>query len=156
MGVEIERKFLILSDAYKQGITGKVYRQGYLNSEKERIVRVRIVGDEGFLTIKGLSKGIQRTEFEYAIPLNDAGHMLENLCLQPIIEKTRYLIPYEGHVWEVDEFHGENQGLVVAEIEFSSKNEHFSKPPWVGEDVSHDWRYFNSNLSIHPYTSWED
>jgi len=156
MGVEIERKFLIISDAYKEGAQGKVYRQGYLNTEKERIVRVRIVGDEAFLTIKGLSRGIQRTEFEYSIPLSDATQLLEDLCQKPLIEKTRYKVPFEGHTWEIDEFHGENEGLVVAEIELSHRKEHFSKPPWVGKDVSHDWRYFNSNLLVHPFTSWEN
>ncbi len=156
MGIEIERKFLITSDAYKHGAVGQVYRQGYLNTQKNRIVRVRIIGKEAFLTIKGLSKGIQRTEFEYPIPLDDAYHLLDHLCEKPIIEKTRFKVLYEGHIWEIDEFHGENTGLVVAEIELEDKNEQFSKPPWVGEDVSHDWRYFNSNLLLHPFTSWED
>lgn len=155
MGVEIERKFLIISDDYKQGSVGQDYRQGYLNSEKNRIVRVRIIGDEAFLTIKGISKGIRRTEFEYTIPLSDATHLLDHLCQQPIIEKTRFKVPYKGHIWEIDEFHGENEGLVVAEIELDQINETFETPEWVGDEVSHDWRYFNSNLLIHPFSKWE-
>ncbi len=155
MGVEIERKFLITSDAYQHGAEGQIYRQGYLSNDKNRVVRVRLKGNKGYLTIKGISQGIVRSEYEYEIPHDDAAHLLEVLCLKPIIEKTRYKISYEGHIWEVDEFHGENEGLVVAEIELSHKDEKFSKPLWIGAEVSDDYRYFNSNLTTHPYSLWK-
>ena len=155
MGIEIERKFLVTSDDYKQGVKGELYRQGYLNSNKERVVRVRVRGQQGCITIKGLPKGLVRPEYEYDIPLCDADFLLQHLCEQPIIEKTRYRVQFADKLWEVDEFHGENAGMVVAEIELSDMDEEFERPPWVGEEVSHDWRYFNSNLLIHPYSRWK-
>ena len=154
MGLEIERKYLVISDEYKSATKGVLYRQGYLNSNKERVVRVRIGGEQGFITIKGLPTGIERPEFEYSIPLQEADFLLRNICEQPIIEKTRYKITYMNHLWEIDEFHGENKGMIVAEIELQSSDEPFEMPPWVGEEVSHDWRYFNSNLLTNPYTKW--
>ena len=155
MGKEIERKFLVKGEAWKSLATGRRYRQGYLNSAKERTVRVRTIDNRAFLTVKGPNTGITRSEFEYEIPLEDARAMLDTLAERPLIEKTRYKIASSGHVWEVDEFEGENQGLVVAEIELSTEGESFEKPEWIGEEVSDDPRYYNSSLVAHPYSSWK-
>jgi len=154
MGTEIERKFLVKGDSWRQGATGTVYRQGYLSTVKERTVSVRTVGDVGWLTIKGLTRGATRTEFEYAVPLADATQMLNELCEQPLIEKTRYRIPHAGLVWEVDEFAGVNEGLIVAEVELSSEDQQVELPAWVDAEVSGDPRYFNANLVAHPYSRW--
>lgn len=155
MGIEIEKKFLLTGTEWKQLATGTAYRQGYLNSVKERTVRVRTINDQGFLTIKGVSVGATRLEYEYEIPLEDANALLDELCEKPLIEKNRYKISFSGFTWEVDEFFGENDGLVVAEIELESENQVFDKPEWVGEEVTGDSRYFNSNLINNPYTKWE-
>ena len=152
MAKEIERKFRVKEGSWRQA-KGTKYRQGYLNSAKERIVRVRTIDDKGYLTIKGLTVGVSRMEFEYKIPRQDADALLE-ICEKPLIEKDRYKIEHGGFVWEVDEFFGENQGLIVAEIELESEDQYFSKPDWVGEEVTGDPRYFNSNLIKNPYTSW--
>lgn len=152
MGIEIERKFLVKSNEWKTA-KGVYYSQGYLNSDKLRTVRVRIAGDKAYLTIKGQSQGASRAEFEYAISLADAEQLLQ-LCEQPLIQKQRYRISYEGLVWEVDEFLGDNQGLVVAEVELTSENQSIPLPNWVGEEVTHDIRYFNSNLVKHPFKQW--
>ncbi|RZI40542.1 CYTH domain-containing protein [Herbaspirillum sp. HC18] len=154
MGVEIERKFLVRDDRWKALGQGVLLRQGYLSSAPERIVRVRIEGDSAMLTIKGRTEGATRSEWEYAIPLADARTFLDTLCERPIIEKRRYRIPFEGMVWEVDEFLGENDGLVVAEIELESENQAFSKPEWISDEVTHDARYFNANLLRNPYSKW--
>lgn len=154
MAVEIERKFLVTGDAWRDA-PAVFYSQGYLNRDKQRTVRVRIAGEEAFLTVKGQSAGASRAEFEYPIPLWDARDLLA-LCEQPLVEKYRRKIPYEGFVWEVDEFLGENQGLVVAEIELPSEDTRFSIPDWVGEEVTSDVRYFNSNLSLYPYCHWNE
>lgn len=155
MGKEIERKFLLKSDAWRALATGTTYRQGYLNSAKERTVRIRTVGDKAFLTIKGLSVGVTRSEYEYPIPFDDCNAMLDSLAEKPLIEKKRYKIPLGGLTWEIDEFFGENQGLIVAEVELQSEDQAFDKPAWVGEEVSGDPRYFNSNLIKHPYSRWK-
>lgn len=152
MAVEIERKFLVTGDAWRDA-PAVFYSQGYLNRDKQRTVRVRIAGEDAFLTVKGQSAGASRAEFEYPIPLWDARDLLA-LCEQPLVEKYRRKIVYEGFVWEVDEFLGENQGLVVAEIELPSEDTRFSIPDWVGEEVTSDVRYFNSNLAQHPFTRW--
>ncbi len=154
MGKEIERKFLVKSDDWRKLAEGVMYRQGYLNSAKERTVRIRTVGDKAFLTIKGITVGATRVEYEYEIPYADCMFMLDNLAEKPIIEKKRYKIPMDGFTWEVDEFFGENKGLIVAEIELASEDQAFPKPAWIGEEVSGDPRYFNSNLIKHPYCSW--
>ncbi len=154
MAVEIERKFLLLSDDWKAGVTGVLYRQGYLCASSEKTVRVRIAGDDAFLTIKGKSNGISRQEYEYDIPLADAERMLADLCAKPLIEKLRYLVNYNGFTWEIDEFLGENKGLVVAEIELDSETESFPRPSWLGLEVSDDIRYFNSSLVTNPYCDW--
>lgn len=154
MGLEIERKFLVTGTAWKALAAGVLIRQGYLSSAAERTVRVRIAGDQGFLTVKGKSRGLTRAEFEYAIPVEDAAAMLDGLCEKPLIEKTRYRVPFGAHTWEVDEFHGANAGLVVAEVELASADEEPALPPWVGREVSRDARYFNANLVKKPFTTW--
>lgn len=154
MSVEIERKFLVRGDAWKSLAQGAALRQGYLSSHPERIVRVRIEGDAAMLTIKGRTVGATRGEWEYPLPLEDAQRFLDELCEKPIIDKVRYRIPYQGMIWEVDEFAGENTGLVVAEIELSAEDQVFAKPEWVGEEVTHDVRYFNANLLRKPYSTW--
>jgi adenylate cyclase len=154
MGKEIERKFLIKSDGWRSLASGTMYRQGYLSTVKERTVRVRTVGERGFLTIKGVTTGVTRAEFEYEIPVTEANAMLDSLCERPLIEKSRYRIEHRGLVWEVDEFFGENQGLVIAEVELVNEGQRIDLPSWVGEEVSDDPRYFNSNLTKHPYTRW--
>ena len=154
MAKEIERKFLVKGVDWKAMAKGTRYRQGYLNSVKERTVRVRTIDDKGFLTVKGITTGATRSEFEYEIPAADADAMLTDLCEKPLIEKNRYKIQAGRHVWEIDEFFGENQGLIVAELELTTENETFEKPGWVGEEVTGDPRYFNSNLIKHPFTKW--
>jgi adenylate cyclase len=154
MGQEIERKFLVKGTAWKAQAAGMLYRQGYLSSVKERTVRVRIGGEKAFLTIKGLNKGVTRTEFEYPVPVDDAAAMLDGLCERPLIEKTRYVLPSGGYTWEIDEFHGDNDGLVVAEVELQRADDKPPLPEWVGEEVSSDARYFNSNLVKKPFKTW--
>lgn len=154
MGFEIERKFLVTGTAWKGPAEGVFTRQGYLSSAADRTVRVRIAGNEGFLTVKGKSQGLSRAEFEYAIPVEDAAAMLEGLCEKPLIEKTRYRVPFGARIWEVDEFHGANAGLVVAEMELESLDEEPDLPPWVGREVSQDARYYNANLAKRPFTTW--
>ena len=156
MGKEIERKFLVIGEAWRGLAQGTLYRQGYLNSAKERTVRVRTVGDKAFLTIKGLTVGASRVEYEYEIPFEDGNFLLDNLAEKPIIEKKRYRIPQGKFVWEIDEFFGENQGLIVAEIELESEDEAFDRPEWAGQEVTGDPRYFNSNLIRLPYTRWQN
>lgn len=154
MAQEIERKFLVTGDAWRTLASATLYRQGYLSTAKECTVRVRIAGDKGYMTVKGPSVGASRAEFEYEIPAADADAMLDALCARPLIEKTRRKIPFEGLVWEVDEFAGDNEGLVVAEVELTDEAQEVSLPDWVGEDVTHDPRYFNANLVTHPYKAW--
>ena len=154
MGIEIERKFLVTGDAWKAAAEGVLYRQGYLSTDKARTVRVRIAGEQSFLTVKGLSSGNARAEFEYAIPLADAAEMLDQLCLKPLIEKRRYTLQCHGLCWEVDEFLGDNLGLVIAEVELDSAHQAIELPQWVGREVSDDARYFNSSLIAHPYSTW--
>ena len=154
MGTEIERKFLVKENSWRSLAAGTKYRQGYLNSTKERTVRVRTIDDKGFLTIKGITTGASRAEYEYEIPAADADALLDDLCEKPLIEKNRYKIDFEGFVWEVDEFFGENQGLIVAEVELESEDQAFEKPVWIGEEVTGDPKYFNSNLINNPYLKW--
>lgn len=154
MNQEIERKFLVNGDRWRDLATGIHYRQGYLQRTKEKTVRVRIAGEKAFLTIKGQTIGIGRLEFEYPIPVADAVEMLEKLGDRPQIEKKRYRIPVENFVWEVDEFFGENQGLIMAEIELQSEDQAFLKPDWIGVEVTHASRYYNANLVSYPYSQW--
>ena len=154
MGVEIERKFLVVDERWRALGVGVSLRQGYLSSHPERVVRVRIEGDLAMLTIKGRSVSASRGEWEYPIPLADAEQFLASLCEQPLIEKKRYRIQHEGMLWEVDEFFGANAGLVVAEIELEAEDQPFSRPDWLGAEVTDDARYFNANLIGHPFTEW--
>tara|TARA_B100001971_G_scaffold164976_1_gene155517 strand:+ start:155 stop:619 length:465 start_codon:yes stop_codon:yes gene_type:complete len=154
MAQEIERKFMITGEAWRELAKGTAYRQGYLSTVKERTVRVRTIDDKGFLTIKGITVGATRAEYEYEIPAGDANEMLDDLCEQPIIEKKRYKVPLDGFIWEIDEFGGVNEGLIVAEIELESEDQEFNKPDWIGDEVSGDPRYFNSNLIANPFTTW--
>lgn len=154
MGKEIERKFLVKDNSWRALAPGTQYRQGYLNSAKERIVRVRTIKDKGYLTIKGITSGATRAEYEYEIPVAEAEAMLDELCEKPLIEKNRSKIDYGKLIWEVDEFFGENQGLIVAEVELESEDQDFEKPGWIGDEVTGDPKYFNSNLIINPYLKW--
>ena len=152
MGTEIERKFMVKKGVWRDKKATK-YRQGYLSIVKERTVRVRTIEDKGYLTIKGISIGASRLEFEYEIPRQDADALLD-ICEKPLIEKNRYKVENGDFVWEVDEFFGENQGLIVAELELESEDQYFPKPDWIGEEVTGDPRYFNSNLIKNPYSKW--
>lgn len=154
MAFEVERKFLVTGRPWVAGPPAVRYRQGYLSAIKERTVRVRLEGDRAALTVKGPTTGVRRLEFEYEIPVADAARMLDELCERPLIEKDRYRIPHGSHTWEVDVFHGDNEGLVVAEIELASADEPFVPPPWLGREVSDDPRYFNANLVRAPYRAW--
>lgn len=156
MGKEIERKFLTSGDQWREMAVGKAYRQGYLSSVKERTVRVRTAGGKGYLTIKGASSGASRAEYEYEIPLCEAEEMLSDLCEKPLIEKNRYKIKTGGLTWEIDEFLGDNLGLIVAEIELADENQKFEIPSWIGREVTGDPKYFNSNLTKNPYNSWSE
>jgi adenylate cyclase len=153
MGKEIERKYLVKLDTWKPQGEGIHFKQGYLNSQKERVVRVRIEGTKAKLTIKGLTTGVTRSEFEYSVPVEDASLLLDNLCEQPLIDKHRHKEEHFGKTWEIDVFHGLNEGLVVAEIELGSEDEKITLPAWVAEEVSSDPRYFNSNLLKNPFTT---
>lgn len=151
--IEIERKYLVRDTSILDDAVGVPYRQGYIAAEGAT-VRVRIAGEQGYLTIKGRSTGISRAEFEYRIPLVDAREMLDTLCLKEQIEKTRYRIDHAGHTWEVDVFHGANSGLLLAEIELTDAAQTPPLPPWIGKEVSTDPRYYNSYLAAHPFTTW--
>lgn len=153
MAKEIERKFLV-KDSWQPQSEGIKIAQGYLSTVPERTVRVRIKGNRGYLTIKGKNQGISRAEFEYEIPVQDAEELLQ-LAEQPILVKTRYLEQQGDFTWEVDVFAGENQGLVVAEIELPAEDAEFSRPAWLGEEVSGDVRYYNANLIKFPFSLWK-
>lgn len=154
MPVEIERKFLVTHDEWRVGAISTSIVQGYLSRDPDRIVRVRLRGDQAFLTVKGRPVGITRTEIELPIPI-EVGHDLMLLCLAPTLRKTRHEVTVGSHTWEVDEFHGESEGLVVAEIELGAEDEVFQRPSWIGIEVSDDRRYSNSHLSEHPFSSWD-
>jgi adenylate cyclase len=160
MGIEIERKFLVIQDHWKFHIEKSLsttMRQGYLSSQSERVVRVRIEknaqGEQAMLTIKGKASGISRGEGEYAIPVEEAQQLLQ-LCEQPLIEKKRHRLKMDDVIWEIDEFFGDNAGLVIAEVELQTEDQHISRPDWLGDDVSLDHRYANANLFKHPYSQW--
>lgn len=154
MGTEIERKFLVDPQGAWRSAPVTRFRQGYLSTTKERTVRVRTAGDRGYLTIKGITRGATRREYEYPIPLTDAEQLLNGLCEKPLIEKDRYKLDHQGLVWEIDEFFGDNQGLILAEVELSSEDQVFARPDWVGEEVTEDPRYYNANLIKNPFTRW--
>jgi adenylate cyclase len=155
MATEIERKFLLRNDSWRDQVTASQrMAQGYLQRSADTAIRVRIAGDSAHLNIKKSLDGIHRLEYEYPIPLTDARELLEHVALPTPIDKTRHLVPTGDHVWEIDEFHGDNRGLVVAEIELAHADEPFERPDWLGEEVSSDVRYYNSSLSERPYTRW--
>ncbi len=155
MATEIERKFTVSSDEWRQHAHGqREYRQGYLANDQNASVRIRIDGDRANLNIKSATLGITRSEYEYPLPLADAEEMLTQLCAKPLIEKTRYFVDYGGKTWEIDVFHGDNAGLVVAEVELESADEAIELPPWVDRDVSDDPRYYNVCLVKHPFKDW--
>jgi CYTH domain-containing protein len=154
MSKEIERKFLVRGDAWRTLAKGIMYRQGYLNSAKERTVRIRTADARAFLTIKGITVGATRAEYEYEIPFDDGKEMLNALAEKPLIEKRRYKIPSGSLTWEVDEFLGENAGLIIAEVELASEDQVLEKPSWVGDEVTEDPRYFNANLVKNPFSRW--
>ncbi len=154
MGVEIERKFLVRDDGWRSGVTERrIVRQGYLAIDDTTTVRVRIAGDEAWITIKGKAEGLRRAEFEYAIPVSEADELME-LCRGRVVEKVRHIVPQTPHFWEIDVFGGGNAGLVVAEIELNSEDEAVELPTWIGKEVSDDSRYLNACLAVCPYSRW--
>ncbi len=155
MNIEIERKFLVLNDSYKASATPHRIAQGYICNASDRVVRIRCYDQRAFITLKDATVGFARHEFEYEIPVDDARQMLDTMCMRPIIDKTRYCLPQGDLCWEIDEFHGENEGLVVAEIELPSKETKFEKPAFIGREVTGDERYYNSNLIKNPFKNWE-
>ncbi|MEB3289893.1 MAG: CYTH domain-containing protein [Leptolyngbya sp.] len=154
MGQEIERKFLVTRDTWRTDDPGQRMRQGYIPTQDARTVRVRVAGHQGYLTLKGPAVGMVRPEFEYPIPLEDAETILSTLCQPSLVEKVRYRLPIDDVVWEVDEFFGANAGLILAEVELVTPNQPIHLPDWVGEEVTYDGRYSNSNLARHPFTTW--
>ena len=154
MGREIERKFLLQYDVCTDRDDGVEYVQGYVPGTENCVVRVRIMGEHAVITVKARWKGITRLEYEYSIPIEDATEMLELICGKPLIEKTRYKIEYVGKIWDVDCFHGVNDGLLLAEIELDFEDEIVELPSWIGEEVTDDAKYQNINLSIHPFLKW--
>ncbi|HOB62144.1 MAG TPA: CYTH domain-containing protein [Candidatus Competibacteraceae bacterium] len=155
MATEIEHKFLLQDERWRQQVERSVrMRQGYLLSDSHCSVRVRVADERGFLNIKSGTLGIQRSEYEYPIPLAEAEEILDTLCEKPLLEKTRHYVRFGAHLWEIDEFAGDNAGLIVAEVELSRVDEPFARPDWLGEEVSHDIRYYNSQLARHPFSTW--
>jgi adenylate cyclase len=155
MATEIERKFLLRDDSWRAvADAGVVMRQGYLAGSERASVRVRVAGDQANINIKSATLGVTRTEYEYPIPLDEANALLDTLADGPLIEKTRYHVAHGSHTWEIDVFAGDNQGLVVAEIELGDPDEAFERPAWLGDEVSDDPRYYNVCLVKHPYKDW--
>ncbi len=154
MAKEIERKFLIINEEWRELATATLYKQGYLSTVPERTVRIRVVGEKAYFAVKGITKGFTRTEFEYEIPILDANQMLDGLCERPIIEKNRYKLDFAGLIWEIDEYLGENQGLIIAEVELEDESQELSLPDWVGKEVSDDPKYYNANLVANPFSKW--
>ena len=155
MGVEIERKFLVDHEKWQQVIkpAGTHYRQGYLLNDAHRTIRVRVTDKQGYITLKGATTGITRKEYEYKIPVEDGIELLNGFSVSEV-EKIRYRIEFAGKLWEVDEFSGDNEGLIMAEIELHNESEKFDRPAWVTHEVSDDERYYNSYLSVHPFKGW--
>jgi len=155
MPIEIERKFLLSNDTWRDEVVkSSRIRQGYMGKIDKASVRIRIQGDKANINIKSATLDIRRMEYEYEIPLDEAEEMLDQLCNQPQIDKTRFIVKRDGHVWEIDEFYGDNEGLTVAEVELGSEDEEVSKPDWIGEEVTADPRYYNVSLINHPFNKW--
>lgn len=153
MASEIERKFLVAGDSWRDGSPGIRIAQGYLSLDPDRTVRIRLAGDNAWITVKGRTQGITRAEFEYPMPPEDARDLLE-MCLPSVIDKTRHRVHFCGHLWEIDDFHGANEGLVLAEVELDHESTTPELPPWAGAEVSFDARYFNANLAICPFSAF--
>lgn len=152
---EIERKYLVKDESFKNLSEGVLYKQGYIVNLPDRVVRVRIAGEKAFLTIKGENTGISRSEYEYKIPVEEAAELLDTFCGKLIIEKYRFTIEHEGREWIVDQFLGDNEGLIITEVELGHEDEEVTHPDWVGAEVSYESRYYNSNLIKHPFKDWE-
>jgi CYTH domain-containing protein len=155
MAIEVERKFLVADASCLEGVDGVRIAQGYLSLDPDRTVRVRLAGDEAWITIKGRTDGLSRAEFEFPIPAGEASDLL-NMCAQPVIDKTRHRLTVGEHVWEVDVFHGDNEGLLLAEVELRDESDEPLVPPWIGREVSDDPRFFNANLATRPFRSFGD
>ncbi len=151
---EIERRFLLADTAFLASLEGTYFKQGYIQGRKRSAARIRVLDERAFLTLKGATRGLVRSEYEYEIPLQDAREMLEEFCEKPLIEKMRYEVEFAGNTWEVDVFYGDNAGLLMAEIELESEDQAFVRPPWLGQEVSDDSRYFNASLVRNPYKNW--
>ncbi|MGZ8094713.1 MAG: CYTH domain-containing protein [Methylosarcina sp.] len=156
MAIEIEHKFLLATNEWRNHIQRSVkYKQGYLSSLATSSIRIRVSDNHAWLNIKSATIGTQRHEYEYEIPLTDANELLNTLCKKPLIEKTRHFVANNNKIWEIDEFEGENSGLIVAEIELAEPEESFIKPTWLGAEVTGDLRYYNNNLAVLPYSKWK-
>lgn len=152
--IEIERKYLVKNlDFVKYGVPHRI-KQGYISTEEGRVVRIRIKDQKGYLTLKSAAQGFARHEFEYEIPVADAEQMLDAMCHKPIIDKTRFDLLHKGKKWEIDVFNGENEGLIIAEIELQSKDEEFKIPPFIDREVTDDPRYYNAYIAQHPFCTW--
>jgi adenylate cyclase len=157
MPTEIERKFLLANDSWRKQIcSSTLLRQGYLANTRRASVRVRLAGDAGWLSVKAMTPGRARAEYEAAIPKDDANEMLDRLCEGALVEKWRHIVVHDGNEWEIDEFLGENAGLVVAELELDAEDQPFAVPSWLGDEVTHDQRYYNFKLSSHPWRRWPE
>lgn len=157
MGIEIERKFRLADERWRACVRDKtLLRQGYIANTRRASVRVRLAGDAGWLSVKAMTPGLSRAEYEAAIPAAAANEMLDRLCEGPLIEKWRHIVDYQGSEWEIDEFLGENAGLVIAELELESEQQQFARPPWLGVEVTHDERYYNFRLSERPFRRWPE
>lgn len=157
MAIEIEHKFLLKNDDWRKAVYKSIdYKQGYLSAQPTSSIRVRIAQQNAWLNIKSATIGNQRLEFEYPIPVMDAKVIIDSLCVKPLVEKTRHFVKVDQHVWEIDEFKGDNEGLIVAEIELGKSDECFQKPHWLGQEVTQNLRYYNNNLTLNPYKNWHN
>jgi len=157
MAIEIERKFRVLNDSWREQVSGRtLLRQGYIANTARASVRVRLAAESGWLSVKAMTPGLSRAEYESEIPALEANEMLERLCEGPLVEKWRHIVIYQGSRWEIDEFLGVNAGLTIAELELAAEDTQFAVPPWLGVEVTHDERYYNFRLSARPYRSWPE
>jgi len=154
MAIEIERKFLVKETPFHLAKRSLRIRQGYIVNDQKQVIRVREKGDQYFLTLKGNNIGISRLEFDFPISKEDADELIKHFCQTALIDKTRHYVEHKGHTWEVDEFHGSNDGLIVAEIELETEDETFDIPDWAGEEVTSEEKYYNMNLATHPFKNW--